>query len=173
MAPRSKHSKMNIREKRPKIKKKMFQYSEEALEAALRDIKENKSAVRNASRTYGVPRSTIQDRLLGKFPGKQGKTGPQPILTVEGEKKIADWIVNMAKRGFPIKKIDLIETVEKIIKDSDKKNKFKGGRPGERWYQNFLKRHPIISLREAEGINKARAVVTEESIRRWFFNLEE
>ncbi|CAG9760226.1 unnamed protein product [Ceutorhynchus assimilis] len=39
------------------------------------------------------------------------------------------------------------------------------------WYKNFMKRNPEVSLREAEGINKARAIINKESIRKWFKEL--
>jgi hypothetical protein len=48
----------------------------------------------------------------------------------------------------------------------------KNGKLGQKWYTNFLRRHPEISVREPEGINKARAVVTEQSIRFWFSELQ-
>ncbi|KAJ8936737.1 hypothetical protein NQ314_012184 [Rhamnusium bicolor] len=137
-----------IKKVKVKTKRKLFQYHNEVLQAALLEIRENKMAVRQASRTFGVPKSTIQDRLLEKNPEKQGKTGPEPLLSVIGENKIADWFINLAKCGFPVKKSDLIETVEKILKDRGKKDLFKNGRPGQRWYVNFLKRHPQISLME-------------------------
>ncbi|KAG5896444.1 hypothetical protein JTB14_022523 [Gonioctena quinquepunctata] len=69
-------------------------------------------------------------------------------------------------------KSDLIDTVTKIARDSGKLHLFKNQQPGQKWYLNFLKRHPEISLREAESINKARALITEESIRKWFNNLQ-
>ncbi|KAJ8965728.1 hypothetical protein NQ314_003934 [Rhamnusium bicolor] len=130
-------------------------------------------SVREASRQFGVPRTTIQDRLKGKIPYNIiRKTGPPPFMSKEREHKIANWLLNIAKCGFPIKKCDLIDTVTKIARDTGKLHLFKNKQPGQKWYLNFLKRHPEISLREAEGINKARALVTEESIRKWFKDLQ-
>lgn len=160
-----------VRGRAAKQKRSFFKYSEEKLILALHEIRENNLKVREASRLYDVPRSTIQDHLKGKVPKISRKTGPEPLLTNAVETKIIEWVLNMAKCGFPIKKCDLIDTVECIIKDFKKQHLFKNGRPGERWYANFLRRHPEISLREAETINKARAVVTEESIRLWFREL--
>lgn len=94
------------------------------------------------------------------------------MLGEEGEKKVVEWLLNIAKCGFPIKKQELLDTVQKILKDLKKSNPFKDDRPGQTWYVNFLKRHPEITVRSAEGINKARARVTEESIRLWFRELE-
>ncbi|XP_074035868.1 uncharacterized protein [Leptinotarsa decemlineata] len=158
-----------------KQKREFFKYSEDQLKQALYEIREHKMKIRQASREFGVPKTTIQDYLMKKIPKisrKIRKTGPEPLLTIEGEEKICNWTINLAKCGFPIKKCDLIATVEGIVKATNKQPLFKNGKPGQRWYGNFLKRHPEISLREAEGINKARAIVTEESIRSWFRELK-
>lgn len=72
-----------------------------------------------------------------------------------------------------MKKQELLDTVQKIIRDGEIKNKFKGDRPGQKWFEKFLAMNKEISLKNAEGINKARAQVTEESIRLWFRELEE
>ncbi|KAJ8926583.1 hypothetical protein NQ314_021036 [Rhamnusium bicolor] len=138
---------------------------------ALHEIRENGLSICEASKRFGVPRTTIQDRIHGRIDDIARKTGPKPLLTNKGEKNIVDWIKNIAKCGFPLKKSDLIQTVKKILKDSKKESLFKGRKPGQKWYYNFFKRHPDITLREAESINKARAVITEENIRLWFADL--
>lgn len=66
-----------------------------------------------------------------------------------------------------------MDTVKNIIIDGKIKNKFKDDRPGEKWFQKFLLRNKEISLKNAEGINKARAAVSEESIRVWFTELKD
>lgn len=38
----------------------------------------------------------------------------------------------------------------------------------KKWLSGFFKRHPELSQRTPEGINKGRAVVTEECVRKWF-----
>lgn len=62
----------------------------------------------------------------------------------------------MAQCGFGIKKVELIETVERIVKDLGRKDMFRNGRPGQNWYAGFFKRHPEINIREPEGVNNAR-----------------
>ncbi|KAJ8950666.1 hypothetical protein NQ314_007796 [Rhamnusium bicolor] len=39
---------------------------------------------------------------------------------------------------------------------------------GKKWYNNFMKRHSELSYKKSEYLNKARANVSEENIRRWF-----
>ncbi|KAJ8966887.1 hypothetical protein NQ314_003251, partial [Rhamnusium bicolor] len=77
-------------------------------------------------------------------------------------------IVEIAKCRFPIKKEELLSTVQKIMKDKRIKTHFKDDTPGQKWYLGFLRRHPEIRARTAETINKARATVTEEHNRNWF-----
>ncbi|KAJ8966813.1 hypothetical protein NQ314_003309 [Rhamnusium bicolor] len=154
--------------------KKLFQYSEEAFNTfnkAIEEIKKRKCGIREICRKYGVPKTTVHEHLRGKTPKQHRKTEPAPLLTFEGEEKIAEWVINIAKCGFPIKKQKLLETVRKIVEDSDAKKIFKNGIPGEKWYRNFMKRHPEISIRESEGVNKARAIITEAMNRQWFKEL--
>ncbi|XP_072380801.1 uncharacterized protein [Diabrotica undecimpunctata] len=54
-----------------------------------------------------------------------------------------------------------------------RENPFKDNHPGRRWYHSFLKRHPNITLRTAEGITAASSVVAEADIRNWFTNVED
>ncbi|CAK1579754.1 unnamed protein product [Parnassius mnemosyne] len=152
--------------------KKNAPYTQDTINKALRDIREKKKSIREVCRNYGIPRTTVQDRISGRSSDSIKTRGPDPILTSEVEKKIVDWLIDIAKCGFPIKKFELLDTVQKIIKDSGMQTPFKNDRPGQTWFINFMKRHPEISQRSAEGINKARARITEESIRRWFGELE-
>lgn len=73
---------------------------------------------------------------------------------------------------IPFEKNDLLDTVQKIIKTEKRDNPFKDDRPGRTWLRLFFKRNPYLSLREAETISKGRAVVTKNSIKKWFHDLE-
>lgn len=144
-----------------------------ALELAIENIKSGNITINKASQAYHVPKTTIIDRLKGRSSGTKKKTGPSPLLGEDVENKIKNWVLNIAKCGFPIHKEDLFDTVEKLAKDLKKKELFNNGRPGQKWYTNFMKRHPEIAVREAEGVTKGRAIVTEEYIRGWFKELDQ
>lgn len=79
----------------------------------------------------------------------------------------------MAKKGIPIKKYQLVDTVTKIITTDNRPTSFKDGIPGRKWFDNFMKRNPEIAQRQAEAINSARSRVTEEGIRKWHSELKE
>lgn len=54
------------------------------------------------------------------------------------------------------------------MKEITSKKHFINNRPGRKWYNSFLKRHPEISQKHAEYVKKARGAVTEHKIRSWF-----
>ncbi|XP_028159878.1 uncharacterized protein LOC114352467 [Ostrinia furnacalis] len=152
--------------------KKTVNYPPESLVAALKDIREDGQGIRETCRKYGIPRTTIQDRISGRRTDKIRNRGPAPILGNTGEQQVVEWLNNIAKCNFPVKKQEILDTVQKILQDLKQPNPFKGGRPGQTWHLGFLKRNPEISRRSAEGKNKARERATEKSIRQWFQELE-
>ncbi|GBO99410.1 hypothetical protein EVAR_101402_1, partial [Eumeta japonica] len=155
-----------------KGKRVIHRYSEESLRSALIEIREGTSSILGTSKKYGVPRSTIQDRIHGRIPDEARKMGPHSILSNSEEAILVKWCGDLARCGFPSKMDDLLDTVQAIIKDDGRPTPFLNGRPGRKWYMGFLIRNPSISLREAEGISKGRAVITQESIKKWFEELK-
>ena len=76
-----------------------------------------------------------------------------------------------SKVWIPIKAQGLVNTVQAII-DDQRLTPFLNGGPGRKWYMEFLKGLPSLSLREAEGISKERAVITKEYIKKLFNELK-
>lgn len=111
-----------------KKKKKTENFSQISLELALKEIRENGQGIRETCRQYEIPRTTVQDRLSGKRADELKTRGPEPILGITGEKQV---VVDIAKCGFPVIKQELLDTVQKILKDHNKPNPFKNDRPGQ------------------------------------------
>ncbi|CAH0728469.1 unnamed protein product, partial [Brenthis ino] len=86
-----------------KNKRIHFQYTEEALAQAVQAIRTENKSVREACRHYGVPRSTVQNRISGRSKEHPRKVGPEPILGIDREQKVVDWITELAKCGIPVK----------------------------------------------------------------------
>lgn len=149
----------------------IHQYPEKSLIAALDAVK-NGMAIREASRRFNVPKTTIQDRIHGRIKEGPRKMGPPTILSTQEESELVHWLKELASTGFPRKKADLLNTVQKIVLTNKRDTPFKDGRPGEKWYKSFLKRHPDLALREPEGLTKSRAIITEDYIRKWFDELQ-
>lgn len=115
-----------------KKKKKTATYSAEDLQKALVEIRENNKPVRLVCREFNIPKTTVLDRISGRTTDKIKKPGPDPVLGNDGEKKVVEWLINISKCGFPIKKQELLDTIQKIIRDSDIKSNFKDDRPGQK-----------------------------------------
>ncbi|KAF6210009.1 hypothetical protein GE061_015764 [Apolygus lucorum] len=68
---------------------------------------------------------------------------------------------------------DVKDSIQQVLKECPRPNPFTDDKPGSKWLSLFLRRHPEIHKMNAEVISKARACVTEESLRRWFAELKE
>lgn len=152
-------------------KKSFFKYSEEDLLKCLEEINGG-AKIRPTCRKYYIPHSTVINKLKMRHPVPR-KMGPPTILTPQEELLLTRWINANAKKGIPITKERLLETVSQIIQEDGRKNPFNSGVPGRKWFNSFLRRHPDIAQRHAESINSARSRVTEESLRKWHSDLKE
>lgn len=136
----------------------------------LNTINAGKMSLNKASVQYGIPKSTLHNKLTKKVPIER-KMGPPTILTSEEEHRLANWILGKAKLGFPMDPEEVKTAVQKVLKACPRENKFVDDKPGEKWLQLFLRRHSDISKRNTEIISKSRASVTEMAIRKWFEDL--
>ncbi|CAK1583497.1 unnamed protein product [Parnassius mnemosyne] len=152
-------------------KKIFFKYNQEDVYKAIEEIQVT-AKIRETCRKYNIPHSTIINKLKMRHP-LQRKMGPPTILTPQEEKLLCKWINASAKKGIPLKKEQLLDAVQNIIKSDNRPNPFKGKPPGRKWFSGFLKRNPDIAQRHAESINSARSRVTEEGLRRWHSKLKE
>lgn len=147
-----------------------FRYSEKDLEDACRDIASGTLSLNAAHKNYNIPKSTLHNKVNQKVP-MQRKLGPFTQLTQAEEDALAEWVIKKAKSGFPMHPDELQLTVKKYLDANDRRSTFINNKPGRKWLQLFLRRHPEISKRNAEVISRARASVTEVSIRKWFEEL--
>ncbi|KAI4460722.1 hypothetical protein MML48_5g00012127 [Holotrichia oblita] len=143
-----------------------FQYNEENLENAIKAVRENGTSKKSA-RQFGIPRSTLIRKLAENVPLYR-KMGPQTVLSTIEEQLLENWILAMARKGFPVDKNNLLLTVQTIIKEAGRDTSFKDSLPGRTWFEAFLKRHPRIKQKHAESVSKARATVTQDRIEAWF-----
>ena len=84
--------------KSPIKKKKRKQWTEESMVAAIIAAR-NGTAVLLAANEHGVPRNTLQDRILGKVVHGTNP-GPRPYLEPIEENELSNFLVDTAKAGF-------------------------------------------------------------------------
>ena len=151
--------------------KKTARYSPQDVLRALTAISKG-SSIKKAGKTYNIPASTLQDKVRGKY--RLGKSrGRDPFLSEKDEESLVKWCKVCLKRGVPAHKNDLLNTVQRMMRDSKQENPFTDDRPGKAWFAAFLKRHTCLSIRVPERVSKARSRVTEPFIRQWFSSLKE
>lgn len=149
-------------------KKKLFQYDPIQIANALAAVRKNGMKVATACKLYGVPGSTIRNKLSGQVPDTMGRVGRSPVLGRDVEDKLVEWIKGISKMGFPIGKEGLIYSVKNLVEKANLPTPFNRNTPGRKWFKLFMSRHHEISQKQSEYINRARSLITENNIRGWF-----
>ncbi|XP_071138373.1 uncharacterized protein [Mytilus edulis] len=151
-----------------KDKKKYKQnYNDTTLEMVVQLVKDGGISMRKAALAYGIPRSTIQDKVNGRTE-IAARSGPKPVLSTTEEARIVEWCLEMAKIGYPRTRFELLHIVKKILDDDGRQTKFRDNLPGKDWYFSFKSRHPEISERTPNDLGKERAMVSPFKIKKWF-----
>jgi len=131
---------------------------EDAIANAINAIRDGQvRSVRAAARAYGIPRSTLQDRLHGATDHSMASETTQK-LTSEQEKCLVEWIKELEAQGKAPSHTMVREMACKII-DSETL--------GKHWVERFLKRHPEITscigvpLESSRASNSTHDIVAE------------
>lgn len=139
-------------------------WTSETLQAALAAI-ENGRAVREVSRSFAIPRATLQDR---RRDGRVSKLplGRRPVFTQEQERVLSKQIIHLAKLFFGITPAQVQQSASTFAKSNNLENRFKEekGLAGRDWLEGFLRRNPEIRLRKPEStsINRVTAFNKDE-----------
>lgn len=137
------------------------------MKAAIAVVQAKTMSIQKAAKTFNVSSSALFRRTNGRYKF----SGPTTVLTAAEEKQIANWVIDVSKRGFSLTRTELKECVQMYLNKAGRTTIFKENRPGRKWMDAFLKRQPILSIRLAENIDKSRASVTESMIRDWFLKV--
>ena len=96
---------------------------------AMKDVNDNGMTIRVAARKWGIPKSSLYDRVSGKVEYYR-RSGPPTVLTKEEETRLAEWLVEMKKRGCAFSKNDIFHHVKKMLDDDQRETPFTNNRPG-------------------------------------------
>lgn len=137
------------------------------MKAAIQAVHGKLLSIRQASKKYNIPRSTLQRRTAGKYVFARLDTQ----LTVEEEKEMAAWAIDILKRGFLLSQSEIKDSVQMLLNERDRETKLNHNRPGQKWLRAFLNRHPMVHEMMTNNKHKIRASITESMIRNWFSNV--
>ena len=148
-------------------------YTNKNLQLAIAHVKEHGN-INQAAERYGIPRSTLGDKVHGKSVPQLQRRGPKPPLGVNEERLIADKLIELSNVGHGLPRREVCLSVKKILDDAKRKvPAFTNNLPSKNWFYAFLKRHPDLSVRRTQKLEIARAMAcSPESIEAWFMAFE-
>lgn len=135
--------------------------------AYLAHIEEGLS-VRRAAEAYGVPKSTLQDRVSGRVQFGV-KSGPPKFLTDEEELELVSFLCGCSAVGYAKSKQEVMSLVRSIVQSKG----IQGALVTDGWWRSFKRRHGQLTLRAAEPLTYARAVASSPQIISSYFDLLE
>ena len=122
-------------------------------------------SVRRAAEPYGVPRSTLHDRIAGKvLPGSTN--GPLKYLSSLEEEELVQFLHSCADIGYAKTRQQVLLLVQQIVKKKGLNVKVTNG-----WWESFRSRHEQISLRTGERLPYVRMQSSTPRIINNYFDL--
>ncbi|CAH2006754.1 unnamed protein product [Acanthoscelides obtectus] len=114
-------------------------WTEQSLKAAISSVKNGEMTICSASKSYGVPRKTLERR----YKCENDKKGPMGQFSMLGQQMNKDFVTH-------------ITTMQRRLKISHRFSK-KIEKASYDWMQMFLKRNADISLGGSKGVSVARS----------------
>lgn len=138
-------------------------WRQDDMEKAYNAVFRDGLAVHRAARMYCVPRKTLDDRVKGRV-ALNAYHGGKTALTCAEEISLRNYIVYMAGRGFPLTIAQVKAMAHAISMKSGNSEAFGPDGPTNKWWRGFRHRHPSLTLRRPDPLDRGRASQTSESV---------
>uniref|UniRef100_A0A1X7T0B7 HTH psq-type domain-containing protein n=1 Tax=Amphimedon queenslandica TaxID=400682 RepID=A0A1X7T0B7_AMPQE len=106
----------------------------EDLEKAIKEVRNGRLSVREAAIKYSIPKSTIHDHSSSKVKQISARPDPSPILMIQEERELVDWIIHMAEIGYGQCRQQVTTMVSRILDKYKRPNPFPNNIPGKDWW---------------------------------------
>lgn len=93
-------------------KRRNYKYTDSDMKQAFAAVNGGMK-IREAERCFGVPRTTLLYRKIGKSTTGR-RSGRETMLAAVEEKLLCDWVIHMGDHGFPITKLQLLDSVQRL-----------------------------------------------------------
>ena len=137
------------------------------MKGAYAAVKSDEYSVRDASIMFGIPYSTLHDRVTGKVQFGS-HSGPRRFLDDAEETELVNFLCGAASMGFARSKKEVICIVEEVLAAKGTPKKVSNG-----WWESFCGRHPQLCIRTAEKLSYARLKATDPVVLDRYFDLLE
>lgn len=107
---------------------------------AVAAVQERRMSIRHASKTYNIPKSSLQRYLINGFRTSRILTE----LKSEEEEELVHWLYTIVELGFITKSHQLKDAVQFYLNGKNRITIFTENRPGKLWHHRFLRRHEMI-----------------------------
>ena len=138
-----------------KTKSNYRQYDGKLLDFAYQAVIKKKISANRAAISYGVPVTTLKDRISGRISLSTTSGGQYPLLSKSEEKDIVDHVHYMASVGYGYSKIDLRHIATDVAICLAKKET--NDLLSDNWVTNFLKRWSTLKLCKPRSLEWIRA----------------
>lgn len=146
-------------------------YTDATIEEALQKIVDEQWSIRRAADTYKISFGTLYNRYNGLHIRSVGRP---TLFSNEEELQFIESAAICGEWGFPLSKADIQALAKSCL---DQKGAIiswlKENKPGIDWVDQLLLRHKsAVVKRVAANIKRARATVSETSLKEYFKNIE-
>ena len=143
-------------------------WTELSMREAMNAVQQQGMSVNRASIVYGIPRSTLNDHLVGRvLPG--AKSGAPTLLSTREEQELVDFLCHCAEIGYAKTRHEVMDIVTRMLQQKGTDRTVTRG-----WWTKFITRHhELLSLRTPATLSLARASASSRaSIDNYFDILE-
>ena len=135
------------------------QDAETRLIQALHHVQKTGQNITEAAKQFGVPRSTLNERLKRDDPFAKRVRGTHPTLTKEDEDVLCKWLITVYRRGRAITPKRFATAVKELLDGPGRMNVFANkNRPTSGWMKTFRRRHPTIKFIKHDKWNDPKNV---------------
>ena len=150
-----------------KKERSRVKFTVETMNNAMTDVRNNLLSVKKAAFKYGLNRTTLINHLKNRHSGVVGKptvlTRDEEAVIVHAIQKLADW-------GFGIDRDVVTNVVQDFLKNDNRVNPFKTGKPGRDWMYGFERRWKHeLTRRAGQPMPANRAFACNEHVVNDFF----
>ena len=144
-------------------------YQEGRILLAIQALKKDQIlSIRAAARSYGIPHTTLVDRLHGCPTRKDSQSKNQKLTPIE-ESVLIQWIISMDERGQSPRVGIVRETANLLL--SNREASINPPTVGKCWVKRFIDRHPELKTQFARSYDYKRALCEDPKIIRPWFDL--